>query len=119
MARAGERDHGLASLRAVRSSRAARYQKARSIVKQAQSNDNISAHTHDLMQRILAKEIHHVRALADTGTLIPKVSSGYKLFPTPKQATRLDHFCEYLYKLLSKLHTERYQRSTTQDTRQT
>jgi hypothetical protein len=76
------------------------YQKARFIVKQAQSNDNISAYTHDLMQRILAKEIHHVRALADTGTLIPKGSSGYKLFPTPRQAARIDHFCEYLYKLL-------------------
>ncbi len=60
------------------------YPKARFIVKQAQSNDNISAYTHDLMQRILAKEIYHVRALADTGTLIPKGSSGYKLFPTPK-----------------------------------
>ncbi len=52
------------------------------------------------MQRILATEIHQVRALADTGTLIPKGSSGYKLFPTPKQAARLDHFCEHLYQLL-------------------
>ncbi len=41
------------------------YQKARSIVNKAQRNDNISAYTHDLMKRILAKEIHHVRALAD------------------------------------------------------
>jgi hypothetical protein len=62
--------------------------------------NNISTCTHDLMQRILAKEIHHVRALADTDTLIPKGSSGYKLFPTPKQAARIDHFCGYLYKLL-------------------
>ena len=76
------------------------YQKARSIIIKAKSNDNISAYTHDLMKRILAKEIHHARALADTGTLIPKGSSGYKIFPTPKQAARLDHFCEHLYQLL-------------------
>ena len=76
------------------------YQKARSIIIKAQRNDNISAYTHQLLPRILAKEIHHVRALADTGTLIPKGSSGYKIFPTPKQAARLDHFCEHLYQLL-------------------
>ena len=76
------------------------YQKARSIIIKAQRNDNISAYTHQLLPRILAKEIHHVRALADTGTLIPKGSSGYKIFPTPKQAARLDHFCEHLYHLL-------------------
>ncbi len=52
------------------------------------------------MQLILVKEIHHVRAITDTGTLIPKGCSGYKLFPTPKQAARIDYFCEYLYKLL-------------------
>ena len=57
-------------------------------------------YTHELMTRISAKEIHHVRALADTGTLIPKGSSGCKLFPTPKQAARLDHFSEHLYQLL-------------------
>ncbi len=76
------------------------YQKARFTIRRAQRNDNISAKTHDPMQLILVKEIHHVRALADTGTLIPKGSGGYKLFPTPKQAARIDHFCEYLYKLL-------------------
>jgi hypothetical protein len=76
------------------------YQKASSIVNKAQRNNNVSAYTHDLMKRILAKEIHHVRALADTGTLIPKGSSGYKKFPTPKQAARLDHFCEHLYQRL-------------------
>ena len=76
------------------------YQKARSIVNKAQRNANISAYTHDLMQRTLTKEIHHARALADTGTLIPKGSSGYRIFPTPKQAARLDHFCEHLYQLL-------------------
>ena len=70
------------------------------------SRDNISAKTHNLMQLILVKEIHHVRAIMDTGTLIPKGCSGYKLFPNPmstnsfKQAARIDHFCEYLYKLL-------------------
>jgi hypothetical protein len=86
------------------------YQNARFIVRQAQSNDNISAYTHDLMQRILAKEIHHVRALADTGTLIPKGSSGYKLFPTPRQAARIDHFYEYLYELLQNpMSTLRFQ----------
>jgi len=76
------------------------YQRARYTIRNAQRNDNISATTHDLMQLILVKEIHHARALADTGTLIPKGCSGYKLFPTPKQAARIDHFCEYLYKLL-------------------
>jgi hypothetical protein len=76
------------------------YQKARSTVNKAQRNANISAYTHDLMQRTLTKEIHHARALADTGTLIPKGSSGYRIFPTPKQAARLDHFCEHLYQLL-------------------
>ena len=52
------------------------------------------------MQLILVKEIHHACALADTGTLIPKGCSGYKLFPTPKQAARIDHCREYLHKLL-------------------
>ena len=42
----------------------------------------------------------HEHALADTGTLIPKGSSRYKLFPTPKQAANLDRFCEHLYQLL-------------------
>jgi hypothetical protein len=76
------------------------YEKARSIIITAQRNGNISAYTHQLMPRILAKEIHHVRALADTGTLLPKGSRGYKIFPTPKQTARLDHFCEHLYQLL-------------------
>jgi hypothetical protein len=76
------------------------YQTTRSIIIQAQRNDNISAYTHQLLPHLLAKEIYHVRALADTGTLIPKGSSGYKIFPTPKQAARLDHFREHLYQLL-------------------
>jgi hypothetical protein len=76
------------------------YQTTRSIIIQAQRNDNISAYTHQLLPHLLAKEIYYVRALADTGTLIPKGSSGYKIFPTPKQAARLDHSCEHLYQLL-------------------
>jgi hypothetical protein len=52
------------------------------------------------MQRLLTQQIGHVQTLADTGTLIPEHSSGYKLFPTPKQAARIDHFRAYLQDLL-------------------
>jgi hypothetical protein len=44
----------------------------------------------------LTQQIGHVQTLADTGGLIPEHSSGYKIFPTPKQAARIDHFRAYL-----------------------